>query len=319
MKIEPLKSYKMKHEAWYSFFREILGIISKRPSAMQLILAYYTKILELVNSADEILQQQRKSALTIDFETASSSLIDQYRALRMIVKALAKDPNPNIASAAKRLYILVKTYEDDILRGSYLERNGAMQNLMQDLDGSSLADVVVANIQNWVATLKSAHEQYWTLHQQRDANNSQKALGNLRAIISKANKMYGMMKSQVNSILSLADMGEDFVDNSLIANYNPDDENPPSSGERKNDDGDSAIAKAKVKIAAKKSAPAENERDYPVNAITAYRLAVALNVVIWKYNTSVAQQAGRRKSRKKKLEAKKKQEKKNNKKPGASS
>jgi hypothetical protein len=319
MKVEALKSYKMKNETWYSFFREVLVLINKKNSTLQLMMAFYSKILLLVDEGDEILQQQQKSYLTKEFVKANKTLLERYRALRGICIALTTNPDPEIANAAKRVIIRIDTYTKNVTAGSYLERDGAIQNILQDLDGPSHADVVLMNILNYVETMRTAYAQYWNLHQQRDVESSLKALGNLRAIISKTNKMYGMMKSQINNILALADMGDDFIDNSLISSGGSDMDDHPAAGEHSSSVDKSADAPANNETAVEKSAPAENARDYPTDAVTAYRFAVALNVIIWKYNTTIAQQAGRRKSRKKKLADKKKKDNKNNKKPGASS
>jgi hypothetical protein len=261
MKIVKLHLANLHNEEWYGLFAEFRGLVPVYGGAEGLGIApLYTLLLPLHDKADQLLETMRKSAYTKELENAGKACDEIIRGLYETVKASRRLPDQADTEAAERLYILLTRYHKTALNSSYAEKASAIYNLLQDLGTPYAADISLLGFGKWVTNLSAAGQQFVDYRDARDKEKAEKPTEHLRKIRSQVTPLYKSITDILYATLLADGLG-----------------------------GDVDISPEDLKTGAYESSVPSELRGNVV-----YNFVVAWNIVLKRYQTTLAIRAGRK-------------------------
>jgi hypothetical protein len=178
--IEPVMEVlnRATNERWFNFILEFGELVNHVPLDVLGITALYPAHLKLVATADDLLEQLRKSRHTAELKTLDTGRDTCTNGLKAAVKVLLKSPVEVKRKAAVNLNILLDSY-GDIARKDYAAQTAATYNLLQDLNGKYAADVVAAELTDWVTELERLNKLFADRASARHDEKAEKPEGTL--------------------------------------------------------------------------------------------------------------------------------------------
>jgi hypothetical protein len=161
------------NEQWFSYHLEFCGMVRQKTPVLLGIEVLYSAYEELVNRADTLLEQLRKSFLTDDIKTLDKQRDECIKGLKTIVKGLLKSSVPEKKQAAYKVKTVLDNY-GNITRMNYPAESAAIYNFVQDMEGKYSEDVKTLELTGWIADLKRFNTQFMTLYHERNTEKAGK-------------------------------------------------------------------------------------------------------------------------------------------------
>ena len=211
MKVIRIPLRNLRNEEWYEahtdFKKEVLRYGPEALGLQNLWLRY----IPLYNKADKLLEVTPKSALTKDVEDADKKRDEVFQGLYALVKGSQKQPNENKLNAARRLFIVLKEYRNDILHSTYNQESGALRNLLQDLTGPRAADVTLLGFGDWTTALSQAEQNFRAVYDERRYESVAKPKEDFKLIRTRMDTLYTSSVNVLEAQLEADDLGGDTV------------------------------------------------------------------------------------------------------------
>ena len=174
MKILVLYLSRLRNEAHYQFFADLIALIHLHPVIREKILIWFEKLVEIFNREDEVVDFIRKSDYTVKIAEANRRLGKAVVGFSETVQGATHHFNPEIAEAALSLKNLLKTF-GKIIHKNYDEELAAITNLLQELDGPYSSKVeLITGLSEWISEIREASNLLTTLIALRNAEKAAK-------------------------------------------------------------------------------------------------------------------------------------------------
>jgi hypothetical protein len=158
---------------WFKFFPDFRGLVSRwTPAALGIEALYQTHEL-LVDTADALLEQLRKSFLTDDIKTLDKQRDDCIAGIRFALKSLLKSSDQTVRKDAGKLMKVLDNY-GNIAKMDYDTESAAVYNFVQDMEGKYGAEAKKLELEGRIADLKSFNTQLMELTTERYAEQTAK-------------------------------------------------------------------------------------------------------------------------------------------------
>ena len=211
MKVIRIPMRSLHNEEWFELQIVYKGkIIFYGPAVLGLQKLWERYVL-LYNTADDLVQVLRQSALTKDIQAADKKRDKAFKGLYTLVKGSLQQANENKLKAAERLFILLKEYRKSIVNKTYNEESGALYNLLKDLAGGYAADVTLLGFGEWTTALKQAQDEFLALYDERQAESLAKPKEELVLVRAEMNVLYTAMMNMLDALLEGDGLGGDTV------------------------------------------------------------------------------------------------------------
>jgi hypothetical protein len=159
---------KANNEMWFKFFLDFRGLVSRWTPAALGIEAIYQAHELLVDTADVLLEQLRKSFITDDIKSLDKLRDDCIAGLRLAIKSLLKSADPAVRKDAYKLKTVLDNY-GDIAKMDYDTESAAIYNFAQDMDGKYSQEVQRLGLTGRITDLKRFNSQFMELTTERYA------------------------------------------------------------------------------------------------------------------------------------------------------
>jgi flagellar biosynthesis chaperone FliJ len=159
---------RANNERWFKFYLDFAGLVQRWTPAALGIEALYDAHRALVETADLLLEQLRKSFLTDDIKILDGRRDDCITAIRFALKSLLKSSDPAIRKDANKVMKVLDNY-GNIAKMDYDTESAAVYNFVQDMEGKYGAEAKKLELEGRVAELKSFNAQLMALTTERYA------------------------------------------------------------------------------------------------------------------------------------------------------
>ncbi|MDR1338961.1 MAG: DUF6261 family protein [Prevotellaceae bacterium] len=159
----------LPNEAHYKFFDRAWEEVAAAGSSVQSALGTLSgELNDWFVKETACVEWVYKSALTASIADAERHLNKTLLGLSAQVRGARYDSNPVVASAAKRLYIMLKSY-GYVSRKPYLQEIGATKAIIVHLKDDMAPDVQSAGVSRWTMEIQTALNDFVNLFEQREA------------------------------------------------------------------------------------------------------------------------------------------------------
>ncbi|MDR2388816.1 MAG: DUF6261 family protein [Tannerellaceae bacterium] len=222
-----------------------------------------------------MLQLVQKSPYTKELRNADKKRDNLFRGLLTVVKGSLRQPDQDKAKAAERLAGVLEIYRKSIQQSSYSAESGALNNLLQDLNGPYAAEITLLNLTDWVTALEQAEQEFKHIFIARHEESVKKPHGELKKIRTQLDSIYLTGVNILDAQLFVDGLGGDTV----LDDDDPDNGNEPEEPEET------------------PGGPVEDSLNVNPAVATGnatYDFVVDWNDILKKYDNLLKQRAGRR-------------------------
>jgi hypothetical protein len=164
----------LPNEAHYRFFEQATIAVGKTGAAVKNVLgSLITTLNTLFVEETACIEWYVKSAFTELIAAANHRLDHALTGMKAQVNAARYNANPNVAAAAERLHIMLKSY-GDVASKPYLQEAGAVRAILVHLSSDCAVDAQTVGLSVWISELTAALTEFSTLIGQREAQTLQK-------------------------------------------------------------------------------------------------------------------------------------------------
>ncbi|MDR2473577.1 MAG: DUF6261 family protein [Tannerella sp.] len=197
-----LSLHHLRNEEWYNFFLEFKSFVLQfTPQALG-IEAQFAQIVTMIQKADDMLGQIRKSALTSDIKRFDVQRDSAFRALKASWKYTLSEPEPQKYQAAERLGIVFNHFGSPVNK-PYNEATGAIMNFLDELRGKYAADVEMLNLTDMVNKLEDANNAFEAAIIQRNAEVAGRPEMKMLEIRHETNRCYYDITERIEALTLL--------------------------------------------------------------------------------------------------------------------
>jgi hypothetical protein len=168
-RINALNFKSLPNAAHYKFYERATKEIAAAGATVQTALGQLPEELNLwFKKETACIEWYRKSPLTALIAASDLRLDKVVIGLSALVKGARYNPDLFVASAAERLYIMLKSY-GRVIEKPYMQEIGAVDAILQHLTGDRVADTVTVGVNAWTKKLQDARDQLVDLIEDREA------------------------------------------------------------------------------------------------------------------------------------------------------
>lgn len=196
--IAQISTSRMDNGAHFAYHTATVNYVEadvKVKTKVASLLAVYKSALA---KEDEALKTSQKSFLTDEIAEADSQRDAFYLGFKNTVKAFAATSDAAMKQAHKALSQLIKDYRIDPA-AQIDKETGLMTNLISDLEGKYKAEMEKLSLTTLVASMKAANERVATSLSARNAENSTRQVGILKATRLIVDEAYRMLIKHLNA------------------------------------------------------------------------------------------------------------------------
>ncbi|MGL4956949.1 MAG: DUF6261 family protein [Bacteroidales bacterium] len=157
----------------FRFHKAVIDLITRIGASELNILDLFNQYNAAYQVEDEALQRIMKSAMTEEIMAADKLRDKTYRGMVDIVKGALQHFKPEIASAAKRLKVVLDTYGNVSKLGLYAQST-VIHNLVQDFTEQLKEESQKVGIQEWIEELDRNNKTLDELIENRNQENGEK-------------------------------------------------------------------------------------------------------------------------------------------------
>jgi len=207
--IKEVSVARMKNGAHYDFMKAAWESATADAAVSEQAQAQCALLEKKLANENECLAISRKNAKSDDIAEADRKRDDYYTTYRNALKSFLGMPEGDMLEAAKKLWQHAKDLQIDV-RAQLNDETGRLTNLTEDLTGDMAASVATVGLTQLVASLKEANDTVHDLMRQRDAEESTKIAGALKAARQETDEAYGNLVQRVNA-LAVVDGDHDYT------------------------------------------------------------------------------------------------------------
>jgi hypothetical protein len=226
MRIESINSHNLTQALHLQLAGEAKGLIEKFDPSVLKIVPQFEKFRISVEKEDLCYKIIRKSDLSEAKENADQERDTLIIGINNGVKAALRHFDPAVIEAAKRLKIVLDTYNTPkpLQDLPYDAETVAVNNLLQEFDGKYSADVQITGLTPWVAELRQRNDKFDRLAKAYNEQQAEKPSFKFKDVRRETDEAYKEIVLVINALIVME--GEmiyaPFVNelNTLIKHYN---------------------------------------------------------------------------------------------------
>ena len=156
---------------------------------------------------DESLKQATGSAITAQLTDTDHQRDTAYRGLTLQVRKALRHFNPEKAAAAQKINTIAKRYGDPTAL-PYIQENGALVNMLQDLDTADLKNALaLIDATDWVEELQRANTEFITLFADRNQEQAAVVTGLSKEARTQTDEAYRACIRRLNALIEVNGIG----------------------------------------------------------------------------------------------------------------
>jgi hypothetical protein len=164
----------LPNAAHYNYFKHARTVFNSADTVVKTVLADLLPPLNDWQEKEELLMEWvRKSELTAKIAEADQRLDHALVGLSSQVRALEYSADTDIAAAAHRTYLMLKSY-GRVTKKTYEAQSGDVQAILLQFDGGYAEDATTLGLADWIAAVQGAFTEFQDLLSQRDAKSIEK-------------------------------------------------------------------------------------------------------------------------------------------------
>lgn len=214
--IETLGLAQLNNGSHFEFIKRTVQLAQADEAVNGQAYAQVTVLGKRLATEDECLKLSEKNALSDDIAEADRQRDTYYTGFKTSVKGMCAMPDGEIQAAAKVVWQSIKDYKIDT-KASLITETGYLDNLTTDMTGKYAEQVATLGLTKVVSNMKAANDSVRQLMTQRDAENSTKVAGALKAARQESDEAYKNLVQRVNA-LNVVDSEHDYL--AFIATMN---------------------------------------------------------------------------------------------------
>ena len=200
MKCKRFRNEDLRNEEWFQFYTEFKTLVEQYNPETLDIDTLFTQFLSLYNDADEALEVIRKSADTKQIADADTTRDNVFRGFADAVKSAQNHFDSAKREAANRLQIVFDHY-GNIARKSYDEETASIYNFIQDMKGSSAAEITTLGLGDWVTQLDSDNQAFEALMVDRYDETSSKTSLRMAEVRKETDRCYRDILDRLDALI----------------------------------------------------------------------------------------------------------------------
>lgn len=217
-KIQTLYFTRLPNAAHYTFFAALNDLITSSPATLKNALAAYTPdLVALLAEERQNIDWIRRSEYTALIAASDHRIDAALSGLKAQTVAAQHSLHKEIAQAASRIMMMLKNYKD-VVRKPYLQELGDIQGILDNLNGAYATDVKTTNNTGWVTELQAAFDEFKTLYDERNIEETQKPEKTFREVRRAIETVYRQIADVIDANATL-NTSPDFA--AFIKHINP--------------------------------------------------------------------------------------------------
>ena len=199
-KINGFRISRLKSYGHYQYHTDVVKlIVEANPGRLGIAVLFDVYKLALARE-DDALKRIVKSEYTEQIKDADKKRDTIYISIKKIVKTALKHYNKDVVAAAKRLMILIETYEK-VTSIAYREQTSAIYNILQEFNGKYADDIALLRIPEMVAELEVANKSVEELMDIRSHENAQKNTDTMKEVRAETDAAYDSIVERINALV----------------------------------------------------------------------------------------------------------------------
>ena len=222
MNIKTIRSSYLRNNEHFQFYTEVKDLLNEAATRINFGVEH-GKFNACYDDEDKSFKKIVKSATTEEIENADHVRDRIFSGMVGINKATLNDFEPDMATAAKRIKVVLDTY-GNVAVLPLNEETSAIYNLLQELRGGLLRDVKTVGLERWINKLDETNKAFDTLVKERNNENAAKTHLKMKECRVEIDRVYSEIINRVNASMLLEGEARfaDFVNklNTFIDKYN---------------------------------------------------------------------------------------------------
>jgi len=214
--IENFSSPSLNNGAHYDFMKRTAQLAQADTAVNTKAAAQVAVFGKKLETEDECLKISQKNPLSDEIIEADRERDTYYIGLKGTVRGMRNMPDEEIQKAAKVVWQSIKDYHIDT-KAALSTETGYLDNFATDMTGKYAAEIATLGLTKVVSNMKTANDNVRQLMTQRDAENSTKVVGALKAARIETDEAYNNLVQRVNA-LNVVDGDNDY--SAFIATMN---------------------------------------------------------------------------------------------------
>ena len=193
---------KVNNGAHYTFMNKVYDELNSSNLTNEKLRAMIGQLKTAIDEENSYLGISRKSLITDQihhYDTLRGTYLSSYR---NALKGFMNIPDETMSNAAKVLNNHLKTFR--ITSNTRMDNEtGLLLNLVEDLEKTYAEYIKILNLKSCVKGIKEANQKVYTLYDQRRDEQSNIAVGALKAARIKTDKIYKEIVRYINALITI--------------------------------------------------------------------------------------------------------------------
>jgi len=200
MKVQSIEFRRMRNGEYFQFHTQFIQLLSRSGAANLKVEAQFEAYLPFYRRADEALKKATSSALTEKLRNANKRRGMAFRGLVGNNRAGLQHFRPEVQEAAKKLSILFNAY-GNLARKPFNEQTSGVHHLVRRLNERFAAELQNVGLQEWVAELEAANNEFATLYRERLDESAQQTTAVLGQERKNMDTAYKQLVQRLNALV----------------------------------------------------------------------------------------------------------------------
>jgi transcription elongation GreA/GreB family factor len=200
MKIEKIDFSRLRNDAHFQFFTEVIKLVERYGAAQLKIEPQFDALLALYADEDTALKKILKSSLTADIQEADRYRDEIWRGMTDANRSAMRHFDDAVRQAAERLKIVFDTY-GNIAAKPLDEETSAIYNILQDFDGKYSSDAVAVRLTGWMDELRATNDRFQTLMTERYDEAAARTALRLKEVRLQVDAAYRTITERINAAI----------------------------------------------------------------------------------------------------------------------
>ena len=200
MKTSKIKLSFLHNEEHFQFHTEFVASVAQYGAQTLNIEAAVGSYTNYYNQENQALQVIRKSATTEQLASADAERDDIFRGMVDAVKSVQNHFNADKRAAANRIKVLLDQY-GNVARKPYDDETAAITKMVQELNGTYLADANAIAITEWITELDARNKAFDTLMKSRYSEEASKTELQMREVRAEVDVAYRAIADRLDALM----------------------------------------------------------------------------------------------------------------------
>ena len=200
--IKNLTTHHLRNSAHMQFNFDVVALILEFSAARLGIAALFNVYQACVNMQDFVYKKIIKSEYTEKIKEADKKRDTVYKNIVDALKMLVRYHIAEIRDAARRLQIMVETFEN-VPQKSYDEQTGDITNILQEFRGKYAPDVELTKLTELVDELERTNKAFDELMKTRNEELSGKVTKTMQDARNETDDAYVAIRKRINALIEV--------------------------------------------------------------------------------------------------------------------